>query len=209
MIAQYIAIGIFSCVTVVGCASFPGKEIPTYTYDQIVAREQKPSVDYDAKFLTFEKENAAAVRIFQEEIDKVFSRSDVFLKFGAGVGGEKYHLSLVLRNEGNMALGFISGFICGLSLFVIPAYARDDYILTVDVKKGEEVLKQYQYKDHLNTWIQLFLVFMTPTHHPDKVVREVMDNMLLKFLYDLESDKILEAFLISEKRGFQIAGLIK
>jgi hypothetical protein len=108
-----------------------------------------------------------------------------------------------------MALGFISGFICGLSLFVIPAYARDDYILTVDVKKGEEVLKQYQYKDHLNTWIQLFLVFMTPTHHPDKVVREVMDNMLLKFLYDLESDKILEAFLISEKRGFQIAGLIK
>ncbi len=192
IIIQYLTIGILSCLTLAGCASFPGKQLPIYTYEQIVPRDPKPSIDYDAKFISLGRENAAAVRIFQEEIEKVFSKSNVFSKFSAGIGSEKYHLSLVLRNEGNVGAAAISGFISGFTFTVIPAYARDEYILIIDVKRGDQLLKQYQYKDHMNSWIQLFLIFLTPTHWPPDVARSVIDNMLLNFLHDVENNKILE-----------------
>jgi hypothetical protein len=140
----------------------------------------------------FGRENAAAVKTFQEEVDKVFGTSNTFSKFGAGIGAERYHISLVLRNEGNFGLAFLSGFISGFTFTVLPGYARDEYVLVADVKKGDQVLKQYQYKDYVGTWIQLFLVFLAPTHWPPNVTRDVVDNMLLNFLHDLEADRILE-----------------
>jgi len=177
--------------------AFRGKKLPKYTYEQIAHPSRKPSVDYDAKFLSLGKENAAAVKVFQEEIEKIFSESEVFSKFSAGIGSEEYHLTLVLRNEGNLGLAFLSGFISGLTFTIIPGYAKDEYILTVDVKRGDQVLKRYQYKHYMDTWIQLFLIFLTPTHSPEKVSREVMDDLLLNFLYDLGKDKILEVPLNS------------
>jgi hypothetical protein len=185
-------IGVFCCLSVVGCASFPGKQLPIYTYEQIAPQDPKPSIDYDAKFISLGRENAAAVRILQEEIEKVFNRSNLFSTISAGIGSEKYHLSIVLKDEGNVALAFLSGFISGLTFAVLPAYGRDEYVLSVDVKKGDQLLKQYQYKDHMNSWIQLFLIVLTPTHWPPDVAKNIIDNMLLNFLHDVENDKILE-----------------
>lgn len=192
LLNRSIIIALFCYIVSAGCASFPGKELPKYTYDQIKPSGPKVSVDYDAKFLSFGRENSYAVRIFQEEIEKVFGQSGVFTKVSAGIGSEKYHLSLVLENRGNLPLAFLSGFISGFTFLVIPAFARDEYILTVDVKQGEQVIKQYKYKHYMDTWMEIFLIFMTPTHFPTKVARDVIDDMLLNLLHDLEQDKILE-----------------
>jgi len=175
----------------IGCASFPGKDLPKYSYDQIKPPAPQPCIDYDAKFLTMGRENARGVAIFQEEIEKVFRQSNFFQKHSPGVGSGDYHFSMVLQNEGNMCLAGISGFISGLTLTIIPGYAKDEYILTVDVKKEGEVLKQYQYRHYMDTWIQLFMIFLTATHNPQEVARQVIDDMLLNFLHDLEKDQIL------------------
>ena len=50
----------------------------------------------------------------------------------------------------------------GFTFGVIPAYERDTFILTVDVKQGDRVFKTYTYKDHLDSWFHLFLMFLTP-----------------------------------------------
>jgi hypothetical protein len=193
MVIKSLALGMCFCCIAVGCASFPGKELPKYTYEQIVPHAPKPSIDYDAKFLTFGNANAQAVKTFQEEVDKVFTKSSFFNKFGAGIGSEKYHFSMVLKNEGNMGLAVVSGFISGFTMTIIPGYARDEYTLTVDVTKEGKLLKQYQYKHYMDTIIQLFMIFLTPTHSPAEVGRKVMDDMLLNFLHDLEKDQILNA----------------
>lgn len=183
-----VALGL---LILVGCASFPGKQLPIHTYDELAPVEPRPSIDYDAKFLALGMENAAGVRVFQEEIEKVFGNSHVFSKFGSGIGAEKYHLSLMLRNEGNIGLAMLSGFISGLTFLVIPAYAEDEYVLLVDVKSGDQAIKHYEYRDSMYSWIELFLIVLTPTHWPPTVAKEVIDNMLLNVLHDLQKDKIL------------------
>lgn len=77
---------------------------------------------------------------------------------------------------------------------IIPAYDKQDYILTVQVKKGDQLLKQYEYKQHMYTWVQLPLMFiLMPTNAPAKVEKKVIDNMLLNFLYDSQKDEIWES----------------
>lgn len=188
---KFVIVGLL-CLIAVGCASFPGKEFPKYSYDQITIREPKPPIDYDATFLSLGRENARAVNIFQGEIEKIFSKSSVFSNFRAGTGKERYHFSLVLKNEGEIAAAMLSGFISGLTLTILPAYARDDHILTVDVKRENQLIKQYRYNHYLDTWIQLFLIFMTPTHAPLDVAKGVIDDMLLAFLHDLQKDNLLQ-----------------
>lgn len=191
MISFLLLGGIWFTFVLAGCASFPGKELHSYSYADIVPPAKKVAIDYDATFLTLGKENAGAVKIFQEEIEKVFNQSNQFSKFNAGAGFAKYHFSLSLRNDANVGLASLSGFISGLSLFIIPTYATDEYTLTVDVKKGNEVVKHYEYKDSMRTWTEALLIFLTPTHFPTSVVKDVIDNMLLNFLHDMEKDHLL------------------
>jgi len=44
----------------------------------------------------------------------------------------------------------------------------------------------------MESWIEIFLIFLTPTHFPTNVADKVIDNMLLNVIHDLEQDKILE-----------------
>ena len=82
----------------------------------------------------------------------------------------------------------MSGFISGATFFVIPAYGRDIFIMTVVVKKGDYVLKTYNYKDHIDTWFQLILLFLMPFNFPPSVYDSVMDNMIMNFAHDFSSD---------------------
>lgn len=181
------------CLLQTGCASFPSKTLPNYTYDQIHPQNPKPSIDYDAQFISLEKENTPAGKIFQEEIDKVFSESQFFSKFGPGAGTEKYHISFLVRNEGSppLPIAFLNGFISGFTFGIIPAYAKDIFILSVDVKRDNQVVKHYEYRDSMETWLEIVLIVMTPSHPPNKVAREVYDGMIMNFLHDLEKDHLL------------------
>lgn len=174
-----------------GCAGFAGKLPPTYTYDQIPRVEQKPAVSYDAKFLALGRENAPATQHLNEEVRKVFLQSGVFSSFEAAHGSGVYHISVKMETDTNEGLAFLSGFISGFTFLILPGYERDEVTLTVDVKRGNDLIKQYVYKDHIDIWVQILLVALMPTHFPNDVARDLMDHMLLKFVHDVSTDKIL------------------
>lgn len=176
-----------------GCASFPNPEFPKYSYDQLKPSETKPSMDYDLRYLWSKRENAQVVTKFQEEINNIFSKSNLFSKYSPGNANSDYHFSIIMKDESDELSTTICAAVTLFSLTVIPVKVRDELILTIDVKKDDKVIKQYQYKHYVDTWIQLFLIFMTPTHSPEKVMRGVWDDMLLAFLHDFEQDNILAA----------------
>jgi hypothetical protein len=187
-VSWFLVIGLFSSFLTVGCASFPGKELPTYTYDNVTAPAAKLTASYDVKALVFDKENERSAGRVQEEIQKVLQASPLFEKIAPGAGTGEYQCSFLFKNEGNQALAAISGFISGFTFTIIPAYARDKFVLTVDVKRGDRLLKTYVYRDHIDSWIQLLLVFLAPSHWPPDISKEVFDNMLMNFLHDFSKD---------------------
>jgi len=185
---RYVVISASVSLFAVGCASFPGKELPTYTYDNVTAPAAKLTASYDVKALVFGKENERSAERMQEEIQKVLQASPLFEKITPGTGIGEYQYSFLFKNEGNQALAAISGFISGFTFTIIPGYARDEFVLTVDVKRGNSLIKTYAYRDHMDSWIQLLLVFLAPTHWPPDTSKEVFDNMLMNFLHDFSKD---------------------
>jgi len=176
---------------VAGCASFPSHQLPRYEYGQFVSASPRPSVNYDVRFLSIGQPNQAAQDVLTKRIDSTFSRAQVFSSHAPGTGPADYHLSFEMRNDGNVAAATVLGFISGMTLTVVPAYAKDKYTLLVDVKKGEQILKHYEYRENLNTWIQLFLVVLTPFKSPAKEANRLFDNMVLNLLADMQKDEII------------------
>src|SRR5215471_14596883 len=111
-------------LTLTACLSFPGKQLPTFTYEQIVPQDSKPSIDYDAQYIRTGGELLMKSReqIFKEEIPEVFNKSKLFSKVTEG-RGEKYHIFLILKNSTSTA-STINGWISGLTLTIIPAYGK-------------------------------------------------------------------------------------
>src|SRR3990172_7976719 len=99
ILSQRLAAGILFCLTIVGCASFPGGDLPTVTYQQIIPHDPKPSIDYEAVFVevgwirAYETSSSPSgmLKAFQDEINKVFSQSGMFSGLNAGAGSERYH----------------------------------------------------------------------------------------------------------------------
>ncbi len=201
LISRCLTITIVCSIILSGCAAFPGLTLPQYTYDQLTPPQKKPSVDYDAK--TFKDSSGPLVRVdveglFHEEINKVFAQSNLFSKYNAGTVGGEYHFSFDFETnpyipEGASRLfNAIDTLTWMFSCGIIPMFGKQNLTLTVNVKKGDQVIKQYVYKDYVDMWCEDLLFVMMPIYSPTKAVRETMDEMLLVFLHDLEEDKLLE-----------------
>jgi hypothetical protein len=188
-------LAVLLCSLIIGCAGFPDKELK-YSYDQIVPRDPKPSIDYDRSFYMGDYRGGDGVRdkMFNEEVEKVFSKSMLFSKVSPGIGNEPVHLSLVMFFTGStneFSVYILNALLTSITLGVIPFHGTLNFELRVDVKKGNQLLKQYRYNNTISTWCQLFLVVLTPTHFPLNVERAIMDDMLLNFLYDIQQDNLL------------------
>jgi hypothetical protein len=171
-----------------GCVSFAGMELPIYTNEQLSAPEKKISASYDV--MQFHGTNPRDATAASQRIQRVLSASPLFVELKSGPGQGDYHCSFVLRSA-VMPSEFIvalNGFISGFTFLVIPAYERDIFIMTVVVKKGDYVLKTYNYKDHIDSWIQLILLFLMPFDFPPMIYDSVMDNMIRNFAHDFSSD---------------------
>jgi hypothetical protein len=182
--------GLFAAFVTSGCASFAGGELPVYTNEQLQVPEKKIAATYDIAAFGPLGENKIAASNLEKEIQKVLSSNPVFAELKQGAGTGDYHYTFTFRNEGvpPLPIAFLNGFISGFTFTVIPAFARDIFILTVDVKQDDRVLKTYTYKDHIDSWIQLFLVFLAPSHWPPDVSTSVIDNMLMNFAHDFCND---------------------
>jgi hypothetical protein len=157
-----------------------------------------PSIDYDATFVALGARNEiipymlnTGIDEFQEEINNVFREADIFSEINAGTG--ECHLSLALQRRSP----FISSFkdyyshyhLSAMTLYVIPVFDRYEYILSVDVRKYDQLLKQYRYREHMTIWVEFpLLLIPAPFLTQTKAERKVIDNMLLNFLHDWQQD---------------------
>ncbi|MHC4942980.1 MAG: hypothetical protein ACYTG7_08180 [Planctomycetota bacterium] len=173
-----------------GCAAFPGKQLPLITDDQIQARPDMPGISYSLKCLQFGNENARGKPHLRSMVKAAFYRANLFPAYVETDNHGGYHLEIQFENTGNLGLAFLSGFISGMTLLIVPGYAKDEYILTVTLIKDYQFQKQYVYEDHMSTWIQILLIFVFPFYLPQPTAEEIIDNMFMNLMYDLSRDEI-------------------
>lgn len=167
IIATCAVIGLFNCATF---TSYPeGFQSPTYLKPE-KASNKTISVTYTQKSFTPSGQslevNANALEAMQKEFEKHVSESGYFK--GTTTALQPSDLKLQIEGVdqgggGGQALAFISG----LTLTVLPAWAKDDFTITYTFKdKKDKVVKQYIRNVTYNTWIQLLLIFALPFKSP-------------------------------------------
>jgi hypothetical protein len=117
----------------------------------------------------------------------------MFSSIKAGIGTTPYHFFITTNEEFDEGATFLSALISGFTFLVVPGYAHADIVITIDVKQGNRLLKQYLYRDGFSMWTEILLIFVTPIYWPPTVINGTFDNMLRNFLYDVERDKILQS----------------
>jgi hypothetical protein len=187
-LSQIILLPLFAVLMASGCVSFAGLELPIYTNEQLSAPEKKISASYDV--MVFHGTNPRDATVASKRIERVLSASPLFVELKSGTEQGDYHYSFVLRSAvmPSEFIAAMNGFISGFTFLVIPAYERNIFIMTVVVKKGDYVLKTYNYRDHTDTWMQLILLFLMPFNFPPMVNDSVLDNMIMNFAHDFSSD---------------------
>jgi len=182
---------LFTLLLAAGCASFPGNELPNRGYDDLATPPPKAVIDYDVTFHgPGEKSLYTATHWFSQRVKTVFDKSGIFVRHSLDGKDAPVRLSITMENSGDMKTAALLGIVSGLSLTVIPVYVTDNYELKVKVTSGNKFVKEYAYKDHMTTWLQLFLIAAFPSHKPGDVSGEVFDNMLRHFLHDAQADGV-------------------
>ena len=178
------------CLLATGCASFAQNELPIRDLSSLDPEAETPAIVYTLRFSSMGQENAVGLSIFEERVSSVFSESQAFSSFGPGIGGETYSLELSLDNSGDAGLAMASGFISGLTFFVLPGYAKDEYTLVAEVRRDLKLVQRYQYHDSMATWIGIVFIPWMTSRFPVTVANSVIDNMLWNLLADMQRDAI-------------------
>jgi hypothetical protein len=204
------------CALAAACsASFSNGLLPAVTYEQLVSSEPKPSIGYDAVYMEVGAKSLHAVSkerhgtmldLFHGEIKQVLDESRLFSGVNSEGQPEAFRFSFVLQRQGEydqfsktgvepLLLPEYVRYFAQLTLGLIPSYRETArYHLLVEVKKADRALKRYEYRESMHVWVQFpFLLFLAPTHTPDRIQKEIIDGMLLVFLRDYENDRRLSA----------------
>ena len=128
-------------------------------------------------------------RALHASSDLALGQASAFESFRPGVGSAPYHLKFTMNNHGSIPLAILSGAICGATLTLVPAYARDYYTLTIEIRRDDVLLKTYVYDDYKATWICFFLLPIQPwVKSSTESVAQTFDNMVLSFVQDVKRD---------------------
>lgn len=100
-------------------------------------------------------------------------------------GDSRLTLQIRVRTESNMSVALLSGLISGATLGVVPAYARDHYVMTAEVIDDGRLICSYEYRDYLATWGQILLVFAMPFDEFDDDLRELLRDMVRHLVRDM------------------------
>jgi hypothetical protein len=177
------------CFWVSGCASFPGRDLPKYTYADLAPASEKKTC------LVFPENSDKRTQEFIDAAIAMFEKSGYFLKAPERCtpnGDEKQNLMKVdFRSDlkaVNLIGAVISGFVCGATLTIVPAYARDEFVMTVQFRRNDQLVKEYVYREHMNSWIHLSMLFMMSGHSQHATIHEIYDRMVMNFLYEYSRD---------------------
>ena len=188
VIIKLSVILIVSCCSI-GCASFPGKNLPNYSYSDL------PKAPAEKACLIISDDIKQTGRENTIEVANKLEKSGYFLKAPEHCTPTegmqtKNSLRIDFQNEikaGNMAVAIVGGFVSGATFLILPGYARDEYVMKAQLKTDKSN-KEYVYREHMDTWFHLSMIFLMPGRTPPTTVKSIYDKMIMNFLYDYSHD---------------------
>ena len=121
--------------------------------------------------------------------DAALFRSLTFESFQAA--GVDRVLQIEITNYGSGAKAALAGFITGITLFIVPSAATDNYKLSAKLFDGNgQLLKSYSYDDAFVTWLGIWLLPVAGKT-PNSAMEEVLGNMIRTLFRDILNDELL------------------
>ena len=189
--ARNVVLVLACCLAAAGCSAKRGMEVPPVEYAELATAGPRPAVDYDAQVGAPVEGAVLPLPHFQERVEHVLAASGMFSRVRAAKGAEEFHLSLAFAPRPLPQGQVVYGIVCGVTACLVPFSSRETFVLTVDVQKGGETLKRYEYQEHVEVfaWTPVGIITeLANTQASD----DVADALLLAFLKDLKRDGLLE-----------------
>jgi hypothetical protein len=180
---------------ITNCATFTemGEDFEKVELSKTVKPEKIIVVRYTQKSLLNGNEVQVNPIAITKQENKFKESLKGFLYFkevrtGLETGDIKVELQAIDNGEVNLALGFITG----LSLYIIPSYAVDNYELTYIFKdKRDKVIKEYKRKITFKTWQGLIFLPIMPFKFITKEMENGFEEMNKSVIKDAEKDGII------------------
>ncbi len=158
-------------IAVGGCASFRDGERKPISSWPLHAAEQKQSINLfvNGKIWINDKREPVQPDLlgaWRTVANEAFKESGLFsdVKLSSEDSTDlRADIDIEQKGEFSEVLAFVTGFTLGLSSIVIPQKSSDTVIIMTTFKDREgHVLASTRQSETVNTWIQLFLVFVMP-----------------------------------------------
>jgi len=178
-------------LTISGCAVFDGGKVPKTTLSTYEGDgASKPTLSYSSLAMgglsSVTKLPETSQSIIAGELLAVLESSDYFGRISKQDEFADISIDITLTNTGSPA-AMIPAVITGLTLYIIPSWATDDFVLVAKVEREDGLKKVYTLADSttLVQWLPMAFVFPVKNF---SVVPEVRKNMYKKMLFDMKKD---------------------
>lgn len=182
---------LFLCLLLSGCAVFRGGKIPEVNLMPLEKTDQpKPSISYDIKSMggLFDTANSSEhiQSIIAGELLQTLEQTNYFSRISKKDEEADLSLSVTVKNSGNPA-AMIPAFITGLSLYIIPSWATDNFEVTAIAKNRQGHSKEYVLSDSttLVQWLPMIFVFPAKSF---SVIPEVRKNIYRNIIMQMKND---------------------
>jgi hypothetical protein len=185
------------------CASFPDNRLPKVEETLTQAQgSNKPSaylalrcmVDLSEGGEQPGVETVGPLPMLRQVVEKVVAESALFRSYTFDSFQAKNTdrvLQIEMRNYGSLGKAIGAGLLTGLTLFLIPSAATDNYKLTAKLfDRNGQLQKTYSYDDGITTWFGIWLLPMAG-NTPQSAVLSVWENMIRTLFRDVLKDNLL------------------
>lgn len=174
-----------------GCAVFDGGKVPeTELTSSDTDNVNKPTISYSSLAkggLSSVKElPEAGQNIIAEELVSELEASEYFSSISKDDKKADIQLEVKLTNSGDPA-AIVPAVITGLSLFIIPSWATDNFNLVATAERKDGLKKEYVLADSTKIVQWLPMIFVFPFNN-FSVIPDVRKNMYRKVLADMKDD---------------------
>ena len=185
---------VVSLVVLHGCASFEQNKVARITaMPDVTQYQNKPSVYFDLAVFRGKPhaspvKSKSNIKHFQKIVQNAAQKTDLFseMSFDAEKQNESdYTLKIKLYNHGDEGIAFISGFLCGFTLGVVPGFAEDNFMLELEAIDNQgTVISSHTNEDTVHTWLGLwFIPFADNT--PEKAIENTLEAQIKSALVEL------------------------
>lgn len=191
-------IGILFCLSIlliinaVGCLSFRHNKLAKQELD-VSAKNLNVNVRFSSTAIVYKKKdkrrNTEFRKIIIENLNKskIFSKiTDITDKQVKSNSKKSELLDFTLHYVSHQTTwNIINDALYAASAFIIPTFdGKYEFILSVKEKKNGRLVKEYKYNEFVDNWGNLFFIFALPMTSGNKVAKEIMKDMVIKFTKD-------------------------